>query len=390
GLRFDMFRPNASYKTDVNDRRPDAPRQKAKPKSQVSPRLGMSFRITDWLFARANYGHYFQVPLFSELYDNTVNPVIYRTAYGEQTLIIGNPDLAPERTQSYEVGFQGEVARGLLLTGNLWRKDVYDLVGTREVPALPHKYVTYFNVDFAKLTGFDFIVETRTDWLAAKLSYTLSSARGTSSYANEAYYEFIERGDTAPMVEYTLDFDQRNRFFCQVDATVPAGLTGAGWADLLLDSIGLHLLGYLGNGFPYSPPGGKGDPQTWNTELKPWRSNVDAALSKQLRLGPLRLAVVAEVLNVLDIRDVMNVYPATGLPDDDGVQVNYPDFYRTAQQAMRFGDPDYDPRRDYNHDGYINQYEDFMSTHLYHRATIDWVNNYGPPRRARLGVELAW
>jgi outer membrane receptor protein involved in Fe transport len=305
-------------------------------------------------------------------------------------LVVGNPDLKPERTQSYEVGFQGEVARSLLLTTNLWRKDVYDLIGTREVPALPHRYVTYFNVDYARLTGTDLIIDVRQTWFALRVSYTLSFARGTSSYANQAYYEFIQQGDTAPQVEYALDFDQRNRFFLQLDAVVPPRLTRWRPLDFLLDSIGVHLLGYLGNGFPYSPPGGKGDPQTWNTELKPWRSNVDASLSKGFRLGPVRLDLVVEVLNVLDIRDVMNVYPATGLPDDDGVLVDYTDFYRTAAQAMRFGDADYDPRRDYNHDGYINQYEDYMSTYLYHRATIDWVNNYGPPRRARLGVELAF
>lgn len=378
GLRYDRFDPATQ------------PAAEGEPKSRFSPRLGMSFRITDWLFMRANYGHYFQVPVFSVLYDNTVAPVRYRTAYGEQLLIVGNPDLKPERTQSYELGLQGEVAKGLLVTGNLWRKDVYDLVGTREVPALPQRYVTYFNVDYARLTGVEFIGEVRRAWAAARVSYTLSWARGTSSYANEAYYEFIQRGDTARMVEYTLDFDQRNRFFGQLDLTVPSEVSGVRWLDAVLDSLGAHLIGYMGNGFPYSPPGGKGDPATWNTRLKPWRSNVDAALSKPVRFGRLHLNLVAEVLNVLDIRDIMNVYPATGRPNDDGVTVDFADFFRPAERAMRFLDKDYDPRRDSNHDGFITQFEDYRSAFLYHKATIDWVNNYGPPRRARLGFSVNW
>mgnify|MGYP000023542103 CR=1 FL=1 len=378
GLRYDRFDPAV----------PNAETVAAK--SRFSPRLGMSFRITDWLFLRANYGHYFQVPQFSMLYDNTVVPVKYRTAYGEQLLIVGNPNLKPERTQSTELGLQGEVAKGLLLTANLWRKDVYDLVGTREVPALPQRYVTYFNVDYARLTGVELIGEVRRAWAVARLSYTLSWARGTSSYANEAFYEFIQRGDTAPMVEYPLDFDQRNRFFGQLDLTVPAGMSGIGWLDAVLDSFGAHVIAYMGNGFPYSPPGGKGDPATWNTRLKPWRSNVDAALSKPVRLGRLSLNLVAEVLNVLDIRDIMNVYAATGQPNDDGIVVEFSDFFRPEERAMRFLDKDYDPRRDTNKDGYITQFEDYRSAYLYHKATIDWVNNYGPGRRARLGFTVNW
>jgi len=390
GLRYDQFRPNASYKQDVNDPNPAAPRIPARPKSQLSPRLGASFRITNWLFARANYGYYFQVPLFSMLYDNTVNPVTYRTRYGGTPLVVGNPDLAPERTQSYELGLQGEVLKGLALTTNLWRKDVFGLVGTRTVPALPQAYVTYFNVDYARLTGAEFILDVRRQRLGAKLSYTLSFARGTSSYANEAYYEFILQGDTAPMVEYTLDFDQRNRFFAQIDLLVPKEPFPVQWLDRLLDSTAVHLIGYLGNGFPYSPPGGKGDPATWNTRLKPWRSNVDAVITKGLSWAGVNLNVVIEVLNVLDIRDIMNVYATTGTANDDGIRVDFSDFYRPQELAMRFGDAGYDPRRDYNKDGYITQFEDYRATDLYHRATVDWVNNYGPPRRARLGLELAW
>jgi outer membrane receptor protein involved in Fe transport len=398
GLRFDQLRPNASYKESVPDLNPLAKRLQATPKSGLSPRLGASFRITEWLFARANYGYYLQFPLFSALYDNTLNPMVYRTSYRDSLLVVGNPNLKPERTQSYEIGLQGEVASGLLLTTNLWRKDVYDLVGTREVPSLPQAYVTFVNIDYAKLTGVELIVELRRKWFNTKLSYTLSYARGTSSYANEAYNEFIQRGITVPAVEYTLSFDQRNRFFAQVDMTVPEKATGTKWLDAVLDSLGCHLLGYVGNGFPYSPPGGKGDPATWNTLLGPWRSNVDAVITKPVKLGRVRLDLVAEVLNLLDIRDVLNVFPETGLPDDDGQRFYFYDFEfvrgDTSITPQWFGNPNYDPERDVNHDGYVTrdeaQFVEYGRVVAYHKAKIDWINNYGPPRRARLGFTVGF
>jgi len=391
GLRYDQLRPNATYRESVAN--PNSRRLEATTKRGFSPRAGASFRITEWLFARANYGYYLQFPLFSALYDNTLNPMVYRTTYRDSLLVVGNPDLKPERTQGYELGLQGEVLNDLLLTANLWRKDVYDLVGTREVPALPQAYVTYVNIDYAKLTGIEFIVELRRRWFNTRLSYTLSYARGTSSYANEAYNEFIRRGVTVPAVEYTLDFDQRNRFFLQADVVVPEKTTGVKWLDAVLDSLGGHLLGYVGNGFPYSPPGGKGDPATWNTIIGPWRSNFDAVLTKPVKLGRVRIDLVAEILNLLDIRDVLYVFPETGSPVDDGVSFYYYDFefvrYDTSVTPQWFGNSNYDPGRDANHDGYVTQDEaqfaEYGRVVAYHKAKLDWINNYGPPRRARLG-----
>jgi hypothetical protein len=285
------------------------------------------------------------------------------------------------------------VTKDLLLTANLWRKDVYGLVGTRLVPALPQAYVTYVNVDYAKLTGVDLIVELRRQWFDAKLSYTLSYARGTSSYANEAFNEFIRQGETVPAVEYTLDFEQRNRFFLQADATVPENATGTRWLDAMLDSLGCHLLGYVGNGFPYSPPGGKGDPATWNTYTGPWRSNIDAVLTKPVKLGRVRIDLVAEVLNLLDIRDILYVYPGTGSPIDDGERFYYYDF-EFARVPSWFGDPYYNPALDEDHDGYLSadeaQYVGYNHVVAFHKAKIDWINNYGPPRRARLGFTVGF
>ena len=390
GLRYDRFDPSDSIHESGAE--PLGGWVEVPAKSQVSPRLGVSFRITDWLFARANFGYYFQVPLFSALYDNTVSPVYYRTMYGDSLkIVVGNPDLNPERTQSYEVGLQGEIAKGLLLTANLWRKDVRDLIGTREVPAMPQRYVTYVNVDYAQLTGIEFIVDIRNDWLSTKLSYTHSRDRGTSSYANEAYDRFISEGDSnVPAKEYTLDFDQPNRGFVQVDIKMPEHISSRSWMNAVLNDAALHLIGYVGNGFPYTTPENKRDPGTWNTHQGPMRSNVDMVITKGLKFGRLKLDLVAEVLNVLDIRDILFVYPGSGLPDDDYRRVDYSDFQRSGPLAMRFLDPDYDPRRDFNHDGYLSQYEEYRSTYFYHQASIDWVNNYGPPRRARFGIEVGW
>lgn len=384
GLRYDRFDPADSVRERNGQWR------RVKPGQQLSPRLGMSFRITDWLFCRANIGSYFQMPWLSMLYDNTVKPVRYRTVYGDSAkLVLGNPELGAERTVAYELGMQGELTKWLVLTVNLWRKDVRDLVGTREFPALPQSYVTYVNVDFAQLTGLEFIWQLRASWLDTKFSYTFSRSVGSSSYANEGYDRYLSAGDSSvPAREYVLDFDQPHRAFLQIDANVPEGIASTAWLGRILKRTGFHLLGYVGNGLPYTPPGSRGAPVVRNSRRGPTRFSLDALVTRELKLGRCRFSLVAEVLNVLDIKDVLFVYPATGLPNYDGVYIDYDDFQRTGALAIRFGDRDYDPRRDFNQDGFLTQYEEYRSTAMYHAATIDWPNHYGPPRRVRAGVEL--
>jgi len=54
----------------------------------------------------------------------------------------------------------------------------------------------------------------------------------------------------------------------------------------------------------------------------------------------------------------------------------------------------YNPVIDSNHDGYLSadeaQYGTFNSVVAWHKAKIDWINNYGPPRRARLGFTVGF
>jgi hypothetical protein len=118
---------------------------------------------------------------------------------------------------------------------------------------------------------------------------------------------------------------------------------------------------------------------------------MDVVVTKTLKFGRVSFDLVAEILNLLDIRDILYVYPATGRPDDDGEVVDYydPTFQMPPDTvATWWGSSHYHPGRDFNHDGYVTNYEEYKSAYLYHQASIDWINNYGPPRRARLGFTV--
>ncbi|MFA4924388.1 MAG: TonB-dependent receptor, partial [Ignavibacteriaceae bacterium] len=79
GLRFDYFEPDGKYLKDPNQINlldelqppfPDSLLTRAKSKSQISPRIGLSYPISDKGAIHISYGHFFQIPPFENLYRN--------------------------------------------------------------------------------------------------------------------------------------------------------------------------------------------------------------------------------------------------------------------------------------------------------------------------------
>jgi outer membrane receptor protein involved in Fe transport len=337
------------------------------PKSIISPRLGFSFLVTEKFLFRANIGRYCQPPLYDYLYG------YYRLlpAPPATSKLIGNPNLRPEQTISYEIGLQGKINKALNITVNSFYKDISDLVGTRMVYALPNRYATYLNVEYGNVKGIEAIVDFKTAEFSGKVSYTLSWARGTSSYAQEVYdryyYQNPDTTYTPPAQLYNLDFDQRHRFFIQ-------GIVNLPWQSTL------NIFTYFGNGFPYTPPGSEGKLNERNITLFPFQKQVDCVIVKPLRIGKISVIANLEIVNVLDVRNEITFH-SMFIPLSSVHPENFHDYY-TLTMAY------YHPAADFNHDGLITPEEEYTAYVALVKATDDWVNAYTAPRRARIGVSV--
>ncbi len=331
------------------------------PKHYISPRLGVSFEVTERFIFRANVGHYAQPPLYDYVY-GYYNLLPLPSYLFHKVPIIGNPELSPERTVSYELGLQGEINANLSTTVNTFYKDVTDLIGTRRVRLLPlhHAYFQYVNIEYANIRGIETIVEMNGGPFTGKVSYTLSWAKGTSSYAAEFGDTTVER----PANDYYLDFDQRHRIFVQGTLQLPF-------------SSQLHIFGYFGNGFPYTPPDPEGKYEERNYERLPFQRQIDCMLSKTFKLAGLAFSIDIEVINLLDHQyEITPHYPLIDEPEilDDFITFDRHDYYNPAADA--------------NHDGMISPYEDYAALVAIREATDDIVYAYSPPRRARIGISL--
>lgn len=358
GMRFDYYSPDI----DGID-----------PKLIIAPRFGASFLVTEKFLFRANYGVFTQPPLYDHMYSfyNLLPlPPYLEEYYKEFVAPVGNPDLNPEKTSSFEIGLQGEVQEKVNMTVNTFYKDVTDLIGTRFVPALPVSYIQYFNVEFANIKGIEAILDFETTVFTGKVSYTLSWARGSSSYAEEVYRQYaygeLDTAATPPLQEYNLDFDQRHRVFVQ------------GGFNLPFDSR-LFVFGYFGQGFPYTPPSPEGKTEERNVLRLDFQREIDCVFTKSLNIGNLALNAYIEVINLLDVRYALGYhYPL----------IPYEDIIPWEFDTYSFQSSYYSPAADLNHDGLITPTEQVVGYRELARQTDDWVNVNSAPRRARIGFEV--
>jgi outer membrane receptor protein involved in Fe transport len=286
--------------------------------------------------------------------------------------LIGNPDLKPEKTICYEIGLQGALTKTMNVTFNSYYKDISDLIGARFVIHPPlDPYLTYLNVEYGNVKGFEAIVDLSNRIISGKISYSLSWARGTSSYASHVLNYYIQNGldtiFTIPNQEYSLDFDQRHRFFIQGIITLPQNFQA-------------NLFCFFGSGYPYTPPGLEGKTADYNISRMTFRRQIDLVLSRGFKKGRFTINANLELINLLDLRYQLKPV-ITMIPLDDVRIEDFKDYISLIQGL-------YHPAADFNHDGFISPREYYIATRKLLSENSNYIEAYSSPRRARIGLTI--
>lgn len=314
----------------------------------VSPRFGFSFPVTDRAVFHAQYGTFLQMPPFQYILISKTWADRY-VGDAPFSVRIPNPDLRPEKTVSYELGFRQLLTDNSALSITGFYKEIRDLIqarnfGTGNQPAYPNSYESYENVDFGTVKGFDIIFELRrTKNIAVTLNYTLGFANGTGSDPqSQSRITWIQTED--PKIIAPLDFDRRHTGSISFDYRLGGGEGPDLGGTHLLEKTGLNLLFTFNSGVPYTrtlaynpffggvtevPPTG-----ALNQAYTPWNSRLDIRLDRGFTLGPLNLTASLVVLNTLNNKNVYGIgysgssapaiagsagiYRGTGEPDNSG------------------------------------------------------------------------
>jgi len=311
GVRFDYFYPNSSYPYDLRNptKNPDFPNagrmKDASAKMQISPRLGVSFPITDQGIIHFSYGHFFQIPSFENLYYNSSYLV---TASSGLSNIIGNPDLEPQRTVMYELGLQQVLFSNVGLDFTVYYRDIRNLLGMEILSTYEgFKFTRFVNRDYANVKGFILSLDRRfADFFSIKLDYTYQLAEGNASDPYSVYYN----NQTDPPIETNkktvpLNWDQRSTL--NVSATV--GEPG-NW------NVGAIF--QYGSGFPYTEDVRVSNGLRFeNGGTKPSTMNLDLRAEKTFSLHGVNLTFFTLIYNALDRKNENGVDAASGRANID-------------------------------------------------------------------------
>jgi len=295
GLRLDYFKANAVYAPD-----PFAPTQNlvdADGKFTFSPRLGISFPITDEGIIHFSYGHFYQLPPFRFLYTNPEFEDIAALP------VYGNANLDPEKTVTYELGLQQQLTQTLAFNITGFYKDVRDLLAIEQIRISSNSiYQKYVNKDYGNIKGITFSLTKRKmpdELFGASLDYTFQVAEGNEVSA-DAFFIDLQSGRQSEKIPVPLNWDQSH--------TLNGVVTFGGDRDWTFT-----IVGNLGTGLPYSPQ--LYEQQIFlktNSGRKPLQTNVDLLIDKSFILYSTTLTIFLKVYNLFDTKNESFVYDDTG------------------------------------------------------------------------------
>ncbi len=346
-------------------------------KLRLAPRLGLSYPITERIKFRFSYGHFYKNPSFSDLYSYADRTAAELRSRGN--VIVGNADMGAEKTIAYEIGFDSQLSDFFQFDVTAFYKDVFDLSGVRTVHALPQPYTMYYNVEYARIQGFEATVsKALNQYWSSRLGYTFQIAKGTASTASDQYQR-----ETPRQLDYFLDQDVRHSFHGDLVFSFPSDFTFVPMRDFEVSGVFNYS-----TGTPYTPEDQKGNEiGLENSARLPNSYTLDGRISRDFTFAGMSLSLTCDVTNVLNTEVITNVFAATGKPDYTGRVITPYEFSATG---FLFGDYYYHPARDYDHDGFITRSEQYES---YLRAYTDDntpPTYYGPPRKIKLGLSLSF
>ena len=219
--------------------------------SRVSPRVGIGFPVTDQTVLHVNWGQFYQQPNLQDLFVS-YRFLDFKVRKGGYYVPFGNPNLRPEMTTAYEVGFAHQLSEVAKMDLSVYYKDVRDLVQVQNVPSKPYSFASFRNVDFATLKGVDLGFTLRpVNHIQGNLAYSLSFAKGTGSVSN-SQRNIAWTASEVPHQTSPLDFDQRHKLSVDVDLSY-GQKEGPKYGSMYpLAGVSMNVLYNVASGTPFT------------------------------------------------------------------------------------------------------------------------------------------
>ncbi len=336
GLRFEYFDPASVYSTDLSKNLTDSLSgfmstylQKADPKYTLSPRISVSYPITDRGVIRFSYGHFYQMGSLSSLYGN---PNFYVANFGS-TPTFGNPNVKPQRSVQYEIGLQQQLTDNLKFDLTGFYKDVSNYIYTETIYTdLGRQYNLLTNLAYSNVRGITLSFLKRREpgsLFSASLDYTFSIAEGNRTEPAAEIFFSDKSGKQSETYLVPLSFDRSHVINGTVSLTQP-------------DDWALGVVFNFQTGTPYTPS----LPATFsnvlyeqNSASQPLMWNVDLKFEKFFTLGSLKYSLFLQVSNLFDTQNELSVYASSGRALSNVEQTQDATQFNDIKNRINRGDP---------------------------------------------------
>ena len=348
--------------------------------SSVSPRISVSFPVTDRTVFHAGYGKYVQQPSLNQAYLG-YHSLAYEMG---QSFFFSAPtgqNLRPIRKTHYEVGFRQQLTDFMAVDLTGYYDDVqgqiyFDLYDT-DSDSPYQSYNTKSNGDFQTTKGVELqLTIRRFNRLSgsASLSFSDAAGTGTNPNSNAGIVGAPIDGTTIFRPQYVspLTYDRPFKGNVFLDYRFAEGDGGP-----IFDQLGISALATFTSGHPFTRGFGGANIEDdarfrqplepLNSSLTPSTFNLDLKIDKSFRIfDELHANIYVRVINLFDNKNVDDVYIRTGAADDDGYIAD-PDL--GGQLLETYGE----------------QYGD-----IYNSLDVDYNGFYQDARQILLGIRLEY
>ncbi|MBA4318557.1 MAG: hypothetical protein C0412_09160 [Flavobacterium sp.] len=272
------------------------PTQKIDPFLYVSPRIGISYPISERSKLFFNYGHFYDEPDARYLYNK-------RERYGGFYDRIENSNLKPQRTIAYELGFEQQLGEEYLfhisgfyrnITNQIKWVDYYSEAGNR--------ISSFSNDNYADTRGLEAILEKKVGKFFmgnVSFDYLITSS---GDFGNAVFYENVLK---------TPAMSSSTQYTPGASYSILANLTFKTPVDWGKDIFGFDLFGdwilnftneyRSGKTFTYNPKNLPGV----NNNLR-WRAHqkTNMKLSKGISIGDFSAQIYLEIYNLFNVKEL--------------------------------------------------------------------------------------
>jgi len=305
--------------------------------STVSPRLRVSFPVTENTGFRLSYSHQVQSPDFSTLMTGINNDLDFTN-----TNDVFGRDLQFGKTILFEFGVRHAFSQDMVLDISAYNKDKVSDFAARIIPYPDPLNVgdtinlnVLTNSDFGNVRGVDMKLDRRVgSYLNASVAYTFQLSKSTGSdpfsYLRTTSRQISQvTGSRVPPPQAILptDDNRTHNIVGSVALTLPNDWRKGTALGNVLRDVSVFATFRVVSGLPYTrqvnngsgaiaPRQGFGLTATSlepvNASTMPWNKNIDLRLNKGIKLGSADITMYADIRNLLNFTNITSLFVETG------------------------------------------------------------------------------